>query len=247
MQDVRGAFPHLQREIRSERCNHCENASCVRCCPTGASHVAKGGIVLVNRDECTGCKACITSCPYDARFVSPEGYADKCTFCIHRVKQGLDPACVAVRPTKCMPFGDRAKNGTPHHGFMAFYLYLENIFRADALIHVGTHGALEFMPGKQTGLSGCCWPDRLIREFPNIYIYSVNNPSEGSVAKRRSYAELVSYLTPPIENAGLYRDLAALKELISNYRQVQDETQKEQLFVSIKEKARDLNLELKVS
>ncbi len=63
--------------------------------------------MLVNRDECTGCKACITSCPYDARFVSPEGYADKCTFCIHRVKQGLDPACVAVRPTKCMPFGDR--------------------------------------------------------------------------------------------------------------------------------------------
>ncbi len=140
-----------------------------------------------------------------------------------------------------------AKNGTPHHGFMAFYLYLEDIFRADALIHVGTHGALEFMPGKQAGLSDRCWPDRLIWEFPNIYIYSVNNPSEGTIAKRRSYAELVSYLTPPIENAGLYRDLAALKELLFNYRQVQDEAQKEELFVSIEEKARYLNLELTVS
>lgn len=106
VQDVRGAFPNLQMEIRSERCNHCENAPCVRCCPTGASYIADGGIVLVNHDECTGCKACIASCPYDARFVHPEGYVDKCTFCIHRVKQGLDPACVAVCPTKCMYFGD---------------------------------------------------------------------------------------------------------------------------------------------
>lgn len=106
VQDVRGAFPSLQMEIRSERCNHCENAPCVRCCPTGASHIADGGIVLVNHDECTGCKACIASCPYDARFVHFEGYVDKCTFCIHRVKEGLDPACVAVCPTKCMHFGD---------------------------------------------------------------------------------------------------------------------------------------------
>ena len=52
-----------------------------------------------------------------------------------------------------------------------------------------------------------CWPDRLIGELPNLYMYSVNNPSEGSIAKRRSYAELISYLTPPIENAGLYKDL----------------------------------------
>lgn len=106
VQEVRGAFPNLQMEIRSERCNHCENAPCVRCCPTGASYVANGGIVLVHHDECTGCKACIASCPYDARFVHPEGYVDKCTFCIHRVQQGLDPACVAVCPTKCMHFGD---------------------------------------------------------------------------------------------------------------------------------------------
>ena len=106
-----------------------------------------------------------------------------------------------------------AQGGTPHHGFMGLYTYLEKIFRADALVHVGTHGALEFMPGKQVGLSHACWPDRLIGELPNIYIYSVNNPSEGTIAKRRSYAELISYLTPPVEDAGLYKELAALKEL----------------------------------
>ena len=96
-----------------------------------------------------------------------------------------------------------AKGGTPHHGFAAFYTYLEKVFQADVVVHVGTHGAMEFMPGKQVGLSGACWPDRLIGELPNVYIYSVNNPSEGTIAKRRSYAELISYLTPPIENAGL--------------------------------------------
>ena len=82
------------------------------------------------------------------------------------------------------------------------------MFQADAVVHVGTHGAMEFMPGKQVGLSAECWPDRLIGELPNFYIYSVNNPSEGTIAKRRSYAELISYLTPPIENAGLYKGLA---------------------------------------
>jgi magnesium chelatase subunit H len=68
---------------------------------------------------------------------------------------------------------------------------------------------MEFMPAKQIRLSGESWLDRVIGELPNIYIYSVNNPSEGSVAKRRSYGELISYLTPPIENAGLYKDLQA--------------------------------------
>ena len=79
-----------------------------------------------------------------------------------------------------------AESGAPHHGFMGLYTYLEKVYRADAVVHVGTHGAMEFMPGKQVGLSESCWPDRLIGELPNIYLYSVNNPSEGTIAKRRS-------------------------------------------------------------
>jgi Fe-S-cluster-containing dehydrogenase component len=106
-QDLRGGFPTPQLEIRSERCNHCDNPPCVHCCPTGASHVhERGGIVLVTADRCIGCKACMSACPYDARFVHPDGYADKCTFCVHRVERALDPACVAVCPTRCMTFGD---------------------------------------------------------------------------------------------------------------------------------------------
>ena len=135
-----------------------------------------------------------------------------------------------------------SKGGTPHHGFAGFYLYLGEIFGADAVVHVGTHGAMEFMPGKQVGLSSECWPDRLIGELPNLYIYSVNNPSEGAIAKRRSYAELISYLTPPIENAGLYKGLATLKELVESYRRAKDENERQELFQVIEETRRAANL-----
>jgi Fe-S-cluster-containing dehydrogenase component len=105
--EAAGEFPATRLEIRSERCNHCDHPPCVACCPTGASHVEKfGRVVLVTPGLCIGCKACLASCPYDARFIHPEGYADKCTFCPHRVRDGLAPACVAVCPTRCMHFGD---------------------------------------------------------------------------------------------------------------------------------------------
>jgi magnesium chelatase subunit H len=136
-----------------------------------------------------------------------------------------------------------ARDGAPHHGFAAFYTYIEKIFRADAVVHVGTHGALEFMPGKQVGLSESCWPDRLIGELPHLYLYSVNNPSEGSIARRRAYAELLSYLTPPVSDAGLYRDLAALKELLLAYRQTQDERERAMLYDSIVAQSDVLHLE----
>jgi Fe-S-cluster-containing dehydrogenase component len=106
-QRLEGSMPDLRLTITSERCNHCDRPPCVSCCPTGASHVhGYGGVVLVDHDRCIGCKACLASCPYDARFIHPEGYADKCTFCIHRVEKGELPACVAVCPTHAMHFGD---------------------------------------------------------------------------------------------------------------------------------------------
>jgi len=135
-----------------------------------------------------------------------------------------------------------ARSGAPHHGFMAFYTYLSRVLNADGVIHFGTHGSLEFMPGKQIGLSGECWPDRLIDELPNFYVYSVNNPSEGSIAKRRSYAELISYLTPPIENAGLYKELAGLKELVTAYRESRSEPERVRLFESIQQLSSELHL-----
>jgi magnesium chelatase subunit H len=111
-----------------------------------------------------------------------------------------------------------AKSASPHHGFAAYYTYLEKIFEADAVLHFGTHGSLEFMPGKQVGMSGQCYPDRLINSLPSAYLYAANNPSEATIAKRRSYSATVSYLTPPAENAGLYKGLKELKELISSFQ-----------------------------
>ena len=113
VESMNGTYPQLEMEIRSERCNHCENAPCVRCCPTGASHIVKGGIVKVTPNDCIGCAACIESCPYDARYTHPKGYVDKCTFCHHRVEAGQEPACVAVCPTKCMYFGDLDDQDSP--------------------------------------------------------------------------------------------------------------------------------------
>ena len=109
-----GTYPNLTTEFRSERCNHCSNPTCVTLCPTGASHQWKDtNIVLVEPSRCTGCKACIAACPYDARLVMhPDGYIDKCTFCHHRVEKGLDPACVSSCPTRCMHFGSLDDSGS---------------------------------------------------------------------------------------------------------------------------------------
>jgi Fe-S-cluster-containing dehydrogenase component len=106
--ETRGTYPNLTMEIRSERCEQCSDAACVTNCPTGASYYGEGGIVLVDRDLCTGCKACVAACPYNARSIHPDGYADKCTFCVHRVAKGLQPACAAACPTESLTFGDLA-------------------------------------------------------------------------------------------------------------------------------------------
>jgi magnesium chelatase subunit H len=112
-----------------------------------------------------------------------------------------------------------AKDAAPHHGFAAFYTWIEHTFGADAVVHFGTHGALEFMPGKQAGLSSKCWPTRLLGSLPNVYYYCVNNPSEGTIAKRRGAATLVSYMVPPLKHAGLYKGLRLLKDSLDTYRQ----------------------------
>jgi len=108
----------------------------------------------------------------------------------------------------------------PTHAFSAFYRYLREDINADAVLHFGTHGALEFMPGKQTGMSAACWPERLIGALPNYYLYAANNASEGSIAKRRAGATLISYLTPPVTHAGLYKGLLDLQSSIDRWRAI---------------------------
>ncbi|CAN6227395.1 unnamed protein product [Urochloa humidicola] len=136
-----------------------------------------------------------------------------------------------------------SKSASPHHGFAAYYTFVEKIFQADAVLHFGTHGSLEFMPGKQVGMSDTCYPDSLIGNIPNIYYYAANNPSEATVAKRRSYANTISYLTPPAENAGLYKGLKQLSELISSYQSLKDTGRGPQIVSSIISTAKQCNLD----
>lgn len=110
------------------------------------------------------------------------------------------------------------KSFAPTHAFVTFYLWLRNTFQADVLLHFGMHGALEFMPGKQSGMGARDWPDRLIGEMPNVYLYAANNPSEASLAKRRSGAVTVSHLTPPLATSGLYKGLLELKDSLQRWR-----------------------------
>ncbi len=132
----------------------------------------------------------------------------------------------------------------PTHAFSAFYRWLREDFKAHAVLHFGTHGSLEFMPGKQTGLSGDCWPDRLIGELPNFYLYASNNPSEGAIAKRRAAATLVSYLTPPVAQAGLYRGLIELKTSIERWRALEPDAvhERAQLATLVQSQAAALEL-----
>ncbi len=132
----------------------------------------------------------------------------------------------------------------PTHAFAAFYRWLREDFAVDAVLHFGTHGALEFMPGKQTGLSGRCWPDRLIADLPNLYLYAANNPSEGALAKRRTAATLISYRTPPVAHSGLYRGLIELKSGIEQWRLLPPEAaeQRAERAVALQAQAAALDL-----
>ncbi|RVT81973.1 magnesium chelatase subunit H [Rhodobacteraceae bacterium CCMM004] len=112
------------------------------------------------------------------------------------------------------------KGFAPTHAFAAFYRWIREDFAADAVLHFGMHGALEFMPGRQAGMGHADWPDRLIGNLPNVYLYASNNPSEATLAKRRSGAVCVTHLTPPLAAAGLYKGLAELKESLKRWREV---------------------------
>ena len=100
-------------------CNHCENPPCVQVCPVGATFKSQDGVVLVDDDYCIGCRYCIQACPYGARFLDPRTHtAGKCTFCYHRIIEGLLPACVEICPTQARIFGELDKLSTPLNRMM---------------------------------------------------------------------------------------------------------------------------------
>ena len=105
----------------------------------------------------------------------------------------------------------------PPHQYIATYKWLSREFGADAVVHVGTHGNLEFLPGKATGLSSGCLPDVAIDTMPNLYIYNADNPPEGTIAKRRSNAVLVDHMQTVMVQGELYGDLDELERLLAEY------------------------------
>lgn len=109
----------------------------------------------------------------------------------------------------------------PPHGYLAFYFWLRHAYAADALIHVGKHGNLEWLPGKGVGLSAECWPDALLGPLPNIYPFIVNDPGEGAQAKRRTQAVIIDHLMPPLTRAETYGPLRDLELLADEYYEAQ--------------------------
>ncbi|MBD1815149.1 magnesium chelatase subunit H [Microcoleus vaginatus DQ-U2] len=108
---------------------------------------------------------------------------------------------------------------TPHPQYAAFYKWLQNDLQADAVVHFGMHGTVEWLPGSPLGNTGYSWSDILLGSLPNLYIYVANNPSESMLAKRRGYGVLISHNVPPYGRAGLYKELMALRDLIAEYRE----------------------------
>lgn len=103
------------------------------------------------------------------------------------------------------------------HQYLAFYRYLEKVFRADVIVHMGTHGTLEWLPGKEIGLSEECWPDLTIGDLPHIYPYIIDVPGEGMQAKRRSAAAVLDHCIPSVTESGSYGDMEGLEERIRAY------------------------------
>ncbi|MCB2188024.1 MAG: cobaltochelatase subunit CobN [Deltaproteobacteria bacterium] len=111
---------------------------------------------------------------------------------------------------------------SPSHHYLYYYRWLRDEFRADAVVHVGKHGSLEWLPGKSAGLGPECYPDLAIMELPNLYPYIINDPGEGTQAKRRAHACIVDHLIPVMTNADLYEELAQIDAKVLEYMQTRD-------------------------
>ncbi|MDY6933385.1 MAG: cobaltochelatase subunit CobN [Spirochaetota bacterium] len=130
------------------------------------------------------------------------------------------------------------KDLPPHHQYLAYYMYLENDFKMDAVVHFGMHGTLEFTKGKEVALSSICYPDILIGSVPNIYYYWIGNTSESTIAKRRSYALCISHASPPMKAGGLYEKYIVLEDLLNQY----DAEKENKIHELIAETAEEMHL-----
>ena len=110
---------------------------------------------------------------------------------------------------------------TPTHHYIAYYRWIRDVFQADAMVHVGKHGTLEWLPGKGIGLSEACYPEVALQDLPLFYPFIINNPGEGTQAKRRTHATIIDHLIPPMTTADSYGDIAKLEQLMDEHYQCQ--------------------------
>lgn len=137
----------------------------------------------------------------------------------------LDNIFIGIQPSRGYDLDPslnyHAPDLEPTHNYLAFYYWVREIFKADAIIHVGKHGNLEWLPGKSLVLSETCYPEITLGKIPHFYPFIVNDPGEGSQAKRRASAVILDHLTPPLTRAELYKELLELEALIDEYYQAQ--------------------------
>ncbi|HLM18566.1 MAG TPA: cobaltochelatase subunit CobN [Acidimicrobiia bacterium] len=137
----------------------------------------------------------------------------------------LGNVLIAIQPPR--GYGDdpvavyHSPNLPPAHHYLAFYRWLDEVWGADAIVHLGKHGTLEWLPGKALALSSGCWPDAALGDVPLFYPFVVNDPGEGAQAKRRAHAVVVDHLLPPMTRADTYDDMARLEQLFDEYAQLQ--------------------------
>ena len=137
-----------------------------------------------------------------------------------------------------------SKSVPPHHQYIAFYLWLKKGFGADAVVHLGKHGTQEWLPGKECGISiNDSWPALLIQDLPVVYPYIVDNIAEGTQAKRRGDAVMITHLTPPIVASGLYGNLTNLAEMVFQYKSVQNASVKEGYMKQIINTSQEMHLD----
>lgn len=163
-----------------------------------------------------------TQARIDAKWGNPPGNIDPVDRQTIRLNiQEFGNLCVGVQPVLGVP-GDPMqfcfdKEFTPHHQYVLFYRWIKECWGADVLIHVGMHGTVEWMPGLQLGLSSSCWPDILLGDLPNIYLYPLNNPSEAIIAKRRANSVIVSHMLPPYVRVGDYSRINEMRTALADH------------------------------
>jgi cobaltochelatase CobN len=158
-------------------------------------------------------------------------------------------AVVALQPERGAPetreddYHDLSR--TPRHGYVAFYLWLRHALKADALIHIGAHGTLEWLPGKSVALSAACWPEALIGDLPVIYPFIVNDPGEAAQAKRRIGAVTLGHVPPPLRDSGTPERMAGLEALLDEFSNADglDPKRRDRLQADIRAEARALGVE----